>query len=189
MTVWYQSHVAFSRLRIPFPYKVDDAVFQKAVRNNYIDDAILHHLRALHIPPSRPAGDAEFIRRAYLDATGTVPSPSEVEEFLQDTSTEKRNQLIDKLIKRPEFVDYWTYKWSDLLLVSSNHLSNEEMWSYYKWIRDSVSTNKPWNEFATQVITASGNTLKNGAANYWLIHRDPLDTSENMAQAFLGNQY
>ncbi len=186
VTVWYQSHVAFSRLRIPFPYKVDEAVFQKAVRNNYIDEAILHHLRALHIPPSPPAGDAEFIRRAYLDATGTVPSPSEVEEFLQDTSTEKRNQLIDRLIKRPEFVDYWTYKWSDLLLVSSNHLSNDEMWSYYKWIRDSVSTNKPWNEFATQVITASGNTLKNGAANYWLIHRDPLDTSENMAQAFLG---
>jgi hypothetical protein len=186
VTVWYQSHVAFSRLRIPFPYKIDDAVFRKAARNNYIDDAILNHLRALHIPPSQRASEAEFIRRAYLDATGTLPSPSEVEKFLQNTSPLKRNQLIDKLINRPEFVDYWTYKWSDLLLVSSNHLSNEEMWSYYKWIRDSVSTNKPWNEFATQVITASGNTLKNGAANYWLIHRDPLDTSENMAQAFLG---
>ena len=186
VTVWYQSHVAFSRLRIPFPYKIDDAVFRTAVRNNYIDDAILNHLRALHIPPSRRANDAEFIRRAYLDATGILPSPSEVEKFLKDPSTEKRNRLIDKLIKRPEFVDYWTYKWSDLLLVSSNHLSNEEMWSYYKWIRDSVSSNKPWNEFATQVITASGNTLKNGAANYWVIHRDPLDTSENMAQAFLG---
>jgi hypothetical protein len=186
VTVWYQSHVAFSRLRIPFPYKIDDAVFRTAARNNYIDDAILNHLRALHIPPSQRANDAEFIRRAYLDSTGTLPSPSEVEKFLQDPSTDKRNQLIDRLIKRPEFVDYWTYKWSDLLLVSSNHLSNEEMWSYYKWIRDSVSSNKPWNEFATQVITASGNTLKNGAANYWLIHRDPLDTSENMAQAFLG---
>jgi hypothetical protein len=83
-------------------------------------------------------------------------------------------------------VDYWTYKWSDLLLVSSNHLSNDEMWSYYRWIRESVANDKPWNEFATQVITASGNTLKNGAANYWVIHRDPLDISENMAQAFLG---
>jgi hypothetical protein len=186
VTVWYQSHVAFSRLRIPFPYRLDDALFRKAARNNYIDDAILSHLRALHIPPSPPAGDAEFIRRAYLDAGGILPNPSEVEKFLKDTSPEKRNQLIDDLIKRPEFVDYWTYKWSDLLLVSSNHLSNEEMWSYYKWIRESVASNKPWNEFATQVITASGNTLKNGAANYWVIHRDPLDTSENMAQAFLG---
>jgi hypothetical protein len=186
VTVWYQSHVTFSRLRIPFPYKVEDAVFRKAPRNNYIDDAILEHLRALHIPPSPRASDAEFIRRAYLDAAGILPSPSDVDRFLKDPSPEKRNHLIDELIKRPEFVDYWTYKWSDLLLVSSNHLSNDEMWSYYKWIRESVATNKPWNEFATEVITASGNTLRNGAANYWVIHRDPLDTSENMAQAFLG---
>jgi hypothetical protein len=186
VTVWYQSHVTFSRLRIPFPYKIEDAVFRKAPRNNYIDDAILDHLRALHIPPSPQAGDAEFIRRAYLDAAGILPSPSDVDRFLKDPSPEKRNRLIDELIKRPEFVDYWTYKWSDLLLVSSNHLSNDEMWSYYKWIRESVATNKPWNEFATAVITASGNTLRNGAANYWVIHRDPLDTSENMAQAFLG---
>src|SRR4051812_8731130 len=169
VTVWYQSHVAFSRLRIPFPNKLEDAIFRKAARNNYIDDAILNHLRALHIPPSPQAGDAEFIRRAYLDAAGILPSTSEVENFLKDRSPEKRNRLIDELMKRSEFVDYWAYKWSDLLLVSSNHLSNEEMWSYYKWIRESVATNKPWNEFATQVITASGNTVNNGAANYWLI--------------------
>ena len=186
VTVWYQSHVAFSRLRIPFPNQLAPAVFQKAARHNYIDDAILDHLRALHIPPSPQAGDAEFVRRAYLDAAGILPAPSEVEAFLKDKSPDKRNRLIDDLIHRPEFVDYWTYKWSDLLLVSSNHLSNDEMWSYYRWIRDSVATNKPWNQLAIQIITASGNTLKNGAANYWLIHRDPLDISENMTQAFLG---
>jgi hypothetical protein len=186
VTVWYQSHVAFSRLRIPYPTKLDNVVFEKAVRNNYIDDAILNHLRVLHIPPSPQASDAVFMRRAYLDAAGVLPSPSEVEKFLKDSSPEKRNRLIDELIKRPEFVDYWAYKWSDLMLVSSNHLSNEEMWSFYKWIRESVATDKPWNEFAAQIVTASGNTLKNGAANYWVIHRDPLDTSENVAQAFLG---
>ena len=186
VTVWYQSHVAFSRLRIPFPNQLAPAVFAKAARHNYIDDAILDHLRALHIPPSPQAGDAEFMRRAYLDAAGILPAPADVDKFLNDPSPDKRNRLIEDLIKRPEFVDYWTYKWSDLLLVSSNHLSNDEMWSYYQWIRDSVATDKPWNQFANQVITASGNTLKNGAANYWVIHRDPLDISENMAQAFLG---
>jgi hypothetical protein len=126
------------------------------------------------------------MRRAYLDAAGILPRPAEVERFLKDPSPEKRNRLIDDLMKRPEFVDYWTYKWSDLLLVSSNHLSNEEMWSYYNWIRNSVASDKPWNQFATEIVTATGNTLENGAANYWLIHRDPLDISENMAQAFLG---
>jgi hypothetical protein len=186
VTVWYQSHVTFSRLRIPFPYKLDDTVFSKAPRNNYIDDAILDHLRALHVPPSPPASDAEFIRRAYLDAAGILPAPYDVDKFLKDPAPEKRDRLIDELIKRPEFVDYWSYKWSDLLLVSSNHLSSNEMWSYYRWIRDSVASDKPWNQLATQVITATGNTLQNGAANYWVIHRDPLDISENMAQAFLG---
>ena len=84
VTVWYQSHVTFSRLRIPFPYKLEEAVFKKAPRHNYIDDDILHHLEVLHIPPSPPASDAEFIRRAYLDAAGILPSPAEVEQFLKD---------------------------------------------------------------------------------------------------------
>ena len=186
VTVWYQSHVAFSRLRIPFPYKLPNTIFSQAPRNNFIDDSILKHLQMLHIPPSHPASDAEFIRRAYLDAAGILPSPSEAEKFLKDPSPTKRNQLIDGLMKRPEFVDYWAYKWSDLLLVSSNRLSNGEMWSYYNWIRDSVVNDKPWDKFVVQIITATGNTQENGAANYWLVHRDPLDTSENMAQAFLG---
>jgi hypothetical protein len=186
VTVWYQSHVTFSRLRIPYPYQLQEAVFKNAPRHNYIDDAILKHLEALHIPPSPPASDSEFIRRAYLDAAGILPKPAEVEAFIKDSSPDKRNRLIDALMKRPEFVDYWAYKWSDLLLVSSNRLSNAEMWSYYKWIRNSVEQNKPWDQFVYQIVTATGNTVRNGAANYWVIHRDPLDTSENMAQAFLG---
>jgi hypothetical protein len=186
VTVWYQSHVTFSRLRIPYPYHLQEAVFKNAPRHNYIDAAILKHLEALHVPPSPTASDSEFIRRAYLDAAGILPTPVQVEAFLKDRSPEKRNQLIEALIKRPEFVDYWAYKWSDLLLVSSNRLSNEEMWSYYNWIRESVAENKPWDQLVSQVVTATGNTVKNGAANYWVIHRDPLDTSENMAQAFLG---
>ena len=186
VTVWYQSHVTFSRLRIPFPYKLDESMFEKAPRNNFIDGYVLKHLAILHIPPSPPATDAEFMRRAYLDAAGILPKPSEVEIFLHDPAPDKRSRLIDSLIQRPEFVDYWAYKWSDLLLVSSNHLANDEMWSYYNWIHDSVASNKPWNQFASQIVTATGKTLENGAANYWLIHRDPLDTSENMAQAFMG---
>jgi Protein of unknown function (DUF1549)/Bacterial Ig-like domain (group 2) len=165
VTVWYQSHVTFSRLRIPYPYHLREAVFKDAPRHNYIDDAILKHLEALHIPPSRPASDAEFIRRAFLDAAGILPTPAEVKAFVGDSSPNKRNRLIDTLMRRPEFVDYWAYKWSDLLLVSSNRLSNEEMWSYYKWIRDSVACDKPWNEFVYQIVTATGNTIQNARAH------------------------
>ncbi len=186
VTVWYQSHVTFSRLRIPYDYQLAETVFSKAPHHNYIDDDILHHLQVLHIPPSPSCGDTEFIRRAYLDAAGILPTPAEVESFLDDHSPDKRVRLIDAIMKRPEFVDYWTYKWSDLLLVTSNRLSDEEMWAYYGWIRDSVARNKAWDKFVYQIVTATGNTIENGAGNYWLIHRDPLDTTENMAQAFLG---
>ena len=186
VTVWYQSHVTFARLRIPYPYKIEEVVFKQSPRHNYIDDDILHHLEVLHIPPSPPASDSEFIRRAYLDSAGILPTPTEVDAFVKDRSPDKRNHLIDALMKRPEFVDYWAYKWSDMLLVSSNHLNNEEMWSYYNWIRDSVASDKPWDKFVYQIVTATGNTVENGAANYWVVHHDPLDTTENMAQAFLG---
>ncbi len=186
VTVWYLSRVTFARLRIPYSYPVEEAVFRRAPRKNYIDDFVLAHLKTLHIPPSRPATDAEFIRRAYLDAAGILPRPREVEEFLKDSSPDKRARLIDTLIARPEFVDYWAYKWSDLLLVSSNKLSPDAMWEYYNWIRQSVATNKPWDRSVRDIITASGNSLENGAANYWVIHRVPIDVAENVTQAFLG---
>jgi hypothetical protein len=186
VTVWYLSHVTFARMRIPYPYQLDEAVYQRAPRHNYIDDYILAHLKQLHVPPSPQATDAEFMRRAYLDAAGILPSAQEAAAFLKDKSPDKRNRLIDALMKRPEFVDYWAYQWSDLLLVTSNRLSYPEMWSYYDWIRSSVAQDKPWDQFVHQIVTASGSTLQNGAANYWVIHRDPIDISENMTEAFLG---
>ncbi len=186
VTVWYLSHVTFARLRIPFPYKIEEAAFDRAPRHNYIDDAVISHLKVLHVPPSRPATDAEFIRRAYLDAAGILPQPREVEAFLKDTAPAKRDRLIDALISRSEFVDYWAYKWSDLLLVSSNKLAPEGMWTYYNWIRERVAADKPWNQFVREIVTANGSARQNGAANYWVIHRDPKDISENMTQAFLG---
>jgi len=186
ITVWYLGLVSFARVRVPFPAEFDESVFRKTARSNFIDDLVLKKLEQLRIPPSEPATDAEFIRRAYLDAAGILPTPAEVESFLADKSPEKRSRLIDQLLKRSEFVDYWAYKWSDLLLVSSRRLSTEDMWTYYNWIRGSVAANKPWDQFVREVITASGNARENGAANYFLIHRDPIDTVENTTQAFLG---
>ncbi|MGH9431766.1 MAG: DUF1549 domain-containing protein [Terriglobia bacterium] len=186
VTVWYLSYVTFARMRIPYPYNVDEAVFRRAPRHNYIDHYVLAHLEQLHIPPSPQATDAEFIRRASLDADGILPTPKAVEAFIKDKSSDKRDRLIDALMKRPEFADYWAYKWSDLLLVTSNRLSHPEMWSYYRWIRSSVAQDKPWDQFVREIATASGNTLQNGAANYWVIHRNPIDISENMTEAFLG---
>jgi hypothetical protein len=140
----------------------------------------------MNIAPSPLAGDSAFIRRAFLDAAGILPTRPEVEEFLADTRPDKRERLIARLLERPEFVDYWTYKWSDLLLVSSRVLGQNGMRSFYQWIRRSVAANTPWNRFVFQLTTASGRTDEHGATNYFLIHRSPIELAENYTQAFLG---
>ena len=85
-------------------------------------------------------------------------------------------------------MDYWAYKWSDLLLVSSRKLRANAMWAFYNWIRDSVKENKPWDQFAREIFTANGSTRQKGALNYFVLHKDPIDMTENVTQAFLGQR-
>ena len=188
ITLWYASRVLYARLGVPYANKVDPAVYTQFERHNYIDDRVLAKLKALNIAPSGPAPDATFIRRAYLDAIGLLPTSEEVEDFLADKSADKRAKLIDRLLERDEFVDYWAYKWSDLLLVSSRKLRTNEMWSFYNWIRTSVKENKPWNQFAYEIFTSSGDTRENGALNYYVLHKDPIDLTETATEAFMGNR-
>jgi hypothetical protein len=83
-------------------------------------------------------------------------------------------------------VDYWTYKWSDLLLVTKRKLKPAAMWAYYQWIREQVASNTPWDVFARRLLTAQGSTLENGAANYFVMHQDPRSAAETTSQTFLG---
>jgi hypothetical protein len=182
----FLSRLATARIASPFPIHVDPAIYASAPRANFVDDLVLRKLEELNIEPSPLSSDSEFIRRAYLDAAGILPEPEEVKTFLQDRRSDKRARLIDALLERPEFVDYWAYKWSDLLLVSSKNLQSNAMWAYYNWIRASVAANKPWDQMAREILTASGNTLSNGAANYYVLHKNPIDTTENVAVTFMG---
>ncbi|HTM48397.1 MAG TPA: DUF1549 domain-containing protein [Bryobacteraceae bacterium] len=188
VTLYYSSKVLYSRLGVPYPNQVDPAVYTKFQRNGFIDDLALAKLQALRIAPSAPASDSSFIRRAYLDAAGILPTAEEVEDFLQDKAPDKRKKLIDALLERDEFVDYWAYKWSDLLLVSGKKLRPNAVRSYYNWIRDSVKENKPWDKFAREIFTTSGNTRQNGELNYFVLHKDPIELAENVTQAFLGQK-
>src|SRR5258708_4889393 len=188
VTLYYQSKVLYSRLSVPYPNKIDPAVYTKFQRNNFIDDLVLAKLKALNIAPSAPASDSAFIRRAYLDAAGILPTAEEVEDFLADKSPEKRKKLIDALLERDEFVDYWAYKWSDLLLVSSKKLRPNAVRSYYNWIPDSVKENKHWDVFAREIFTGTGSSRQNGALNSFVHHNDPIELAENVTQAFLGQK-
>ncbi len=93
---------------------------------------------------------------------------------------------MDALLARDEYVDYWAYKWSDVLLVSSRTLGPNNVRDFYGWIRAAVKSNMPWDKFVYAIATAQGRTDQNGAANYYLIHRSPIDLAENYTQAFLG---
>ncbi len=188
ITLWYSSRVLYSRLTVPFPNSVSSTAYDQFPRRNFIDDLALAKWKSLHIAPSKLADDATFLRRAYLDSAGILPTSEEVEDFLADTSADKRSKLVERLFERDEFVDYWAYKWSDLLLVSSRRLNSTAMWAFYDWIRASVKSNKPWNEFAREIFLSSGSTRQNGALNYFVLHKDPIEMSENATQAFLGQR-
>ncbi len=188
ITLYYSSRVLYSRLSVPFSNEISAATYDQYPRKNLIDDLAVAKWKNLHLAPSKVADDAEFLRRAYLDAMGVLPTSEDVENFLADKAADKRAKLIDRLIQRDEFVDYWSYKWSDLLLVSSRRLNSTAMWAFYDWIHDSVKQNKPWNQFAKDIFLSSGSTRENGALNYFVLHKDPIELSENATQAFLGQR-
>ena len=186
VTAWFASKIVIARVTSPYPNQVDPALFAQAPRNSFVDELVLQQLQRLHLPPSPPATDSEWIRRAFLDTLGILPTPDEVTAFLADSSPHKRQQLIDKLLDRPEFVDYWTYKWSDILLLSGQNLRPDAIKSYYQWIHKKVAANTHWDAFVREIVTAQGNTFENGATNFYSLHQSPEEMSENVSQAFLG---
>jgi hypothetical protein len=186
ITAWYLSQVVTATVSSPYDQPIKSEVFAKAERRNFIDDLVLAKLQSLNVPPSPQASDAEFLRRAYLDTIGVLPTADEARAFFADATSDKRDRLIESLLNRPEWVDYWSYKWSDLLLVNSEKLQSSAMWSYYTWIRSHVEANTPWDTLVRELVTAKGNTLENGGTNFFVLHKDPLDLAETTTVAFLG---
>lgn len=186
IVAWYLAQNATASVTVPYVQPIDRDVFVKAERANFIDDMVLEKLAALNIPPSPRSDDSEFLRRIYLDTIGLLPTVDEAHAFLSDTDPNKRVALIEQLLARPEFVDYWAYQWSDVLLLTGNRLRPQAIKSYYQWIRERVANNTPWDEFARGVILAKGSTIENGAANFYALHQDPQDMVETTSMAFLG---
>lgn len=186
VTAWFSSQIAVARVVVPFPYAVAESVYSSASRANLIDELNLAQLRELRLAPSPPCDDATFVRRAFLDTIGRLPTPEEVEWYLADTAPQKKERLVTLLLARPEFVDYWTYKWCDILLVNGEKLRPQAVDAYYRWVRDRVAANLPWDKFVQELVTARGSSIENGATNFFAVHQDPETVAENVSQAFLG---
>jgi hypothetical protein len=178
--------VATLTVTVPFPTSGPGGAFAKSPKHNFIDEHVLRKLHLLNLPPSGQCTDAEFIRRAHLDACGVLPKAEEVAAFVKDTAKDKRAKLVDRLLAKPEFVDYWAHKWSDLLLVSTRKLPQAAAFAFYRKVRSSVADNQPWDQFARDVLTASGSTLSHGGANYFVLHKDVTDLVESTSVTFLG---
>jgi hypothetical protein len=186
VTAWFASQVVIARITSPYDNEVAAEVFASAERRNFIDEMVLKQLERLRLQPSPAVADAAYLRRVYLDTIGRLPTAGETRSFLADSSPKKRDKLIDSLLNRPEFVDYWTYKWSDVLLVTGEKLRPQAVKSYYAWIRGHVEANTPWDQFVSEIVTSQGSSFDNGATNFYALHQDPETMSENVAQAFLG---
>nr|MCU0704639.1 PSD1 and planctomycete cytochrome C domain-containing protein [Fimbriiglobus sp.] len=151
-----------------------------------IDKWVQADLARLRIRPSELSNDTVFVRRAYLDACGIIPTASEVRAFLADTSPDKRAKLIDSLLSRPEFADYWAQKWGDLLRNEEKSLDKKGVTVFHRWIRDWLSADKPLTDFTREILTARGSTYATPAANFYRAVRDPYLRAESVAQVFLG---
>ena len=186
VTGWFASQTVISGITCAFPNDIPAEVYASQPRRNFIDEHAVGKLCELRIEPGSECSDVEFIRRAFLDVIGTLPTPAEVRDFLTDEVEGKRDRLIESLLARPEFVDYWAYKWSDVLLVNGNKLRPKGVKAYYQWIRNEILENTSWDEFARKIVTATGGSIENGATNFFAVHQDPENMAENVSQAFLG---
>lgn len=154
--------------------------------NNYIDRHVFSRLKTLRMQPSELCSDSVFIRRAYLDALGILPTAEETQKFLADSRADRRAHLIDALLQRPEFADFWALKWSDLLRNEEKVLDRKGVRLFHEWIRRSIAEGQPLNEFARELISGRGSTYSTPAANYYRALRDPQARGEATAQVFLG---
>ena len=189
VVAWFASKLAIARLTVPYgegsPTPSGEVVDRRAPRN-FIDEQVDRQLARLDLPPSPECGDAEFLRRATVDTIGRLPSVDEARSFLADASATRRDALIDRLLASPEFVDYWTYKWSDLLMLNGTRLRPQALKAYYQWVRKQVAGGVPWDRLVREIVTATGESLENGATNFYALSQSPEDMTENVSQAFLG---
>ncbi len=158
---------------------------------NYIDQLVDKKLQQVKIVPSELCTDEEFVRRVYIDLTGLPPTGAQTEAFLAipGDSRAKRDALIDELVGSREYVEHWTNKWADLLQVNRKFLGEEGSIALRNWIKDSIASNKPYNQMAYEVLTASGSNLDNPPAAYWKILRDPTAAMENTTHLFLAVRF
>lgn len=180
--VRYLGHVAVCRITLP---RLGIQV-TRPPENNFIDRLAWDKLERLGIEPSPIAGDAEFLRRVYLDTIGTLPTPDEAKAFLADSSPDKRARLIDRLLDRPEYADYWTMKWLDILRADQLIISPQGAVAMQRWLHRHFEENRPFDRLARDLLTVEGNTSAEGPGSFYKILAQPDEAARSISQLLLG---
>ena len=194
--VFFEDQVAIATFTTPYKNPIPIASFPKVI--NPVDDAVFKKLSGLGIPASASCTDEVFLRRLFLDTAGILPTPSEVTAFLADKSMNKRAIMIDKVLDRPEFVDFWTLQLADIFQNRKERdhdvRGTKGVRAFHSWLHDQVRTNKPWDVLCSEILTSTGTTSENPSVGYFIVtvgeqreaHRSEVVAS--MAQSFLGTR-
>lgn len=184
----YMSFITTTNVTIPVSQSTPTEYYAALPRANFIDELVWDKLQSVGLKASPPADDATFLRRAHLDIIGRLPTPEETRAFLADPAPNKRSQLVDALLARPEYADHWSGKWIDLLRPNPYRVGIKAVFNFDEYIRDSFRTNKPFDQFSRELIAAKGNTFKNGAAVLFRDRREPAELTTMIGQLFLGTR-
>lgn len=175
-------------VRLTFVQANPAFVWSKPRRENAIDAHIFSKLKTLRLNPSGVCSDEVFIRRAWLDLCGVIPPADEARAFVAEKARDKRARLIDRLLVRPEFADFWALKWADVLKVESRTLDTTGMKAFHNWLRDALARNRPINELVRDMVAARGSTYHEPASNFYRANRTPEERAVAAAQVFLGTR-
>jgi hypothetical protein len=191
--VRFEGQAQIAQVIVPYTARADLSGW---VSNNFIDQLATAKFKELGISPSPLCDGATFLRRAYLDAIGTLPSVRETTAFLDSHDPNKRRRLIDRLlgltgdpaqdVHNNDYAAYWSLKWSDLLRSNSAPLGEQGMWAVHNWLEASFRENKRFDRFARELLTAQGNTYDNGPANFYVVFNTIDNETEAAAQVLLG---
>jgi hypothetical protein len=171
---------------VTFLEQVPGFAWTNPPEHNFIDQLVDQKLQQLQIPPSELCSDDEFLRRATLDACGRLPTIAETQAFLNDLTPDKRARLVEELLASDDHAAFWALKWADVLRVNSGKINPQGVAKFNRWIYEGVLNDQPMDQFAVDLLTASGSVFENPPANYWRASREPTDATETTAQLFLG---
>jgi hypothetical protein len=200
----FMGFVADSKVTVPADKLLPASRYASLPVHNFIDTHAYAQFQRLGLYPSAPATDAEFIRRASLDAIGVLPPPAELRELLGEPAAstnaaasapgaptprmnrQQREAYINRLLARPEYADYWANKFADLLRPNPDRVGVKSVFTLDQWLRESFSDNKPYDQFVREILTAEGSNHRDGPAVIYRDRREPAELTTMFSQLFLG---